>query len=91
MSDTWNSLIVERANLQAEVQCLTEKLAEVEAERDQLKNQLTRYRAALGFYADSKNWENNTVDIGVGNLEEPQSSEIYQDQGHIAMEALILK
>ncbi len=47
-----------------------------------------RYRAALSFYADQKHWENNQIDIGVGNTEEPQSSQVAMNHGHIAKQAL---
>ena len=50
--------------------------------------QAERVVAALKFYADERNWKNNEVDIGVGNLEEPNSSEAYADHGLRAKQAL---
>jgi len=43
---------------------------------------------ALRFYADPHEWKNNEVDIGVGNLQEPESSEVFMDHGHRAQKAL---
>lgn len=41
---------------------------------------------ALAFYAIEANWKNDSVDIGVGNQEIPESSEVAQDQGRRARE-----
>ena len=45
--------------------------------------------AALGFYADQRNWDNNVVDIGVGGLEEPHSSRVANDHGRTARNVLL--
>jgi hypothetical protein len=43
---------------------------------------------ALKFYADQRFWQNDTVDIGVGDQPIPGSSEAAHDQGDYAIYAL---
>lgn len=62
------------------VSCLKEKI--------KLQRVLSCAEEALTFYATTQNWEGNVVDIGVGNIQEPESSEIARDHGDIAREAL---
>lgn len=50
--------------------------------------EIERLENALEFYATSENWKNNVVDIGVGSLPEPESSEVACDHGYIAKQAL---
>jgi len=40
----------------------------------------------LEFYADKENWVNGAVDIGVGDMEIPGSSECDNDGGRLARE-----
>ena len=54
-----------------------------------LRMKLVVLITALGFYADQRNWDNNVVDIGVGSLEEPQSSPVANDHGHTAQNVLL--
>jgi len=85
----------EIARLKAELQESTEigkGIVEVRdavmMENHKLKAENERLRKAIEFYANSKNWENNVVDVGVGNLEESLSSEVARDYGRIAKQAL---
>jgi len=47
-------------------------------------------RKTLAFYASETNWENDVVDIGVGNQPIPETSEVFNDHGRKA-DALLLQ
>jgi hypothetical protein len=49
---------------------------------------LRQAREALKFYADTSHWKNDVIDIGVGNMDYPGTSEADNDGGRIADAAL---
>lgn len=57
------------------------RLVEARQERDELL-------AACEFYADDSNWEDDIIDIGVGNQDMPGSSECDGDRGRVAKAAI---
>ncbi len=65
-----------------------ERLVAMVKSRDQ---EIEGLRVALEFYANDKNWENDSVDIGVGVQEIPGSCEVNADGGRRAKDVLSLK
>ena len=51
-------------------------------------DRLKRMTEALEFYADDNNYRSDTVDIGLGSQEIPNSSDIAYDEGQLARAAL---
>ena len=45
---------------------------------------LDEARKVISFYADKNNWKNDFVDIGVGNIDIPDSSQGANDKGKTA-------
>lgn len=51
---------------------------------DERQEIIDSLKKAIEFYAVQDNWENDTLDIGVGNIEIPNSSQCCVDGGEIA-------
>ncbi len=77
-----------KCDLEAQVRNLEEYMLKGVAFRDALYEQLCRAKEGLSFYAEDKNWNNDVVDIGVGEQGIPDSSECARDAGKIAVAAL---
>lgn len=76
------------AELRGEIMRL-EQIIRVDAkERAMIAAQRDKLRGALEFYADESAWCNDAVDIGVGDMEVPGSSEAANDRGRRARDAL---
>ena len=93
-SEFWEKTQSEVARLTKEMSTLSEMarttaqmLHEEETENDRLTECIAAVRRALAFYAEEKNWENDWVDIGVGNQSIPDSSAAAMDSGAVARSA----
>ena len=56
-----------------------------------LRARIEGLEKVLLFYSNEDNWENDVVDIGVGNMAIPHSSEAARDEGKVARAALAAK
>jgi hypothetical protein len=60
----------------------------LESENKTLRARIEGLEKSLLFYGNEDNWENDVVDIGVGNMAIPHSSEAARDEGKVARAAL---
>jgi hypothetical protein len=87
----WEELVargIKDIGVQVHGEYMDRVILAADAELTALRARIEVLEKALLFYSNEDNWENDVVDIGVGNMAIPHSSEAARDEGKVARAAL---